>query len=222
MKKLPYKQFVEANKWFINRPQQRKNYQTKISRLSNSVQKDVVEGPAFELLSFEEQNTMMSAASILGKLKRTLDRAKIYAVWTENHNDYELVKEFTHIYRKLIIEKLSIDEKSLESLLEATLLFLYLKNLNIVEAESYVSKIENRMRTGRYNQTPTELSKYIQDKYEYEINQFAYTFYNKTTDTVDFERLEERLNITMSNKKDLLKVYVTFFDKFSEYLVTLG
>jgi hypothetical protein len=218
MKKQPYEKFVENNKWFRERPHERKNFQTKITRVANSIQNDVVQGPAFELLSSDEQELIREVSQILERLKDNIQYANKHVAWLEESSKYRVVTVHREKYRKLIREKLSIDEKTTDGLLRATVLILYLHNTEVTDSVKYVMLLESRIRSGKYNRSPEELSNYIHDRYIYEIDQFAYKAYDKELKELDYELLQNRLEISDMKKTDLLKLYASFFSKVSKYI----
>jgi hypothetical protein len=218
MKKQSYKKFVENNEWYRDRPYERKNFQTKITRVANSVQNDVVQGPAFELLNSDEQDLIREASQILERLKENIQYANKHVAWLENSNKYQVVTVHRKEYRELIRKELLIDEKTDIGLLKATVLILYLDNFDILDAEKYVAFIERRMRPGKYNRPPHELSKYIYDRYIYELDQLAYQAYNNNQNELDYGLLRKRLVISDVKKTDSLKLYESFFSRVSRYI----
>jgi hypothetical protein len=218
MKKQSYKEFVENNKWFRERPYERKNFQTKISRVANSVQNDVVQGPAFELLSSDEQDLIRKASHILERLKENVQYANKHVAWLEESTKYQVVTVHRKKYRELIRKELLIDEKTENGLLRATVLIVYLNKFDISDSEKYVALIESRMRPGKYNRPPDELSKYIHNRYIYELDQLAYKAYDTNHNELDYELLRKRLVIPDIKKTDSLKLYESFFSRVSNYI----
>lgn len=218
MKKQSYKAFVESNKWFKERPSERKNFQAKISRVANSVQNDVIQGPAFHLLDNDEQNLITEASHVLQKLKEKIQHAKKHVTWLDEGNEYRVVTVHREKYRQLIHEKLLIDKQTYDGLLKATVLILYLNSFDNTDSVKYVMLLEVRMRPGKYNRSPEEMAKYIHDRYVYEIDQFAYKAYDKELDELDYELLHKRLVISDITKTDVLKLYESFFTKVSRYI----
>ncbi|KKN61400.1 hypothetical protein LCGC14_0522120 [marine sediment metagenome] len=218
MKKQSYKEFVENNKWFRERPHDRKNFQTKISRVANSIQCDVVQGPAFDLLNSDEQNLIREASKVLKELKEKIQHANKHVAWLEESSKYRVVTVHREKYRQLISEQLLIDEETYDGLLKATVLILHLNSFDSTDSVKYVMLLEARMRPGKYNRSPEELANYIHDRYIYEIDQFAYKAYDKELDELDYELLHKRLVISDITKTDVLKLYESFFTKISRYI----
>jgi hypothetical protein len=218
VKKQSYKAFVESNKWFKEPPSERKSFQAKISRVANSVQNDVIQGPAFQLLDNDEQNLIREASHVLQKLKENIQYANKHVTWLDESSKYRVVTVHREKYRQLISEQLLIDEKTYDGLLKATVLILYLKNFDISDSVKYVMLLEARMRPGNYNRSPGELANYIYDRYFYEIDQFAYKAYDKERNELDYELLHKRLVIPEITKTDVLKLYESFFTKVSKYI----
>lgn len=216
MKKLTYIQFVEASRWFRDFPKDRTSYLSKISRLTNSIQKDVVEGPSSALLTFEEQNTIKDAVSILSKLRVTLENAKSYAIRTKKHREYEVAKVYRHEYRKLIRERLSLNEANVVDVFRTSLLVIYSITSNVLDVERYVRFIE--VQIAKNETSPDDIAKYIIYRYAEELDKFAYKFYSSSTEQIDYGQFIKSFDDTYQFKDLILKPYAIFFSKLSEVL----
>lgn len=218
MKKQPYKEFIELNRWFRENSNKRKNFISKISRLANSIQKDVVQGPAQTLLSLDEQMTLKKASEILTNLKLTIDDAKKHVIYVNKYFEYQIVTIHRHKYKKMISERIPIDKDNLIDVCKATMVMIYFRTLNILSVESYVMRIE--MRTTRGQVTPEELSNLLISKYIEETDRLAYKFYNKDSESIHYDELMQAINTAEQEKNDILKPYRGFFIKLSEALAS--
>ena len=218
MKKQPYMEFVESNSWFRESPRKRKSYISKVSRLANSIQKDVDQGPAQMLLTPEEQRTIRSASEVLKKIKLTLEDAKYHAIHVNEYREYEVVKVHRHKYTKLIDERLPIDKENFVDVCKATMVMIYFKTLNILFVERYVMLIERRITRGQH--TPEELVNLLIFKYTEERDRLAYKFYSKDKESVYYDELIQTIDIPDQETDEVLKPYLSFFTKLSDALTS--
>ena len=216
MKEQTYKQFVESNRWFRERPDERKSYISKVSRLANSIQKDIAEGAAMSLLTFDEQNVILEAAGILRRIKMSLDYAKDHVRVRNKQCEYQVVVVHRHQYISLINERLSIDEENLVDVCLATMVIKYIRASNIIAAERYARLIEVCIH--KKKSTTEELAKLIIEKYLEERDQLAYKFYCGNTETINYEKVKKSLETFGQKQDDVVKLYSTFFTKLAEAL----
>ena len=189
MKKDPHEKFLEENWWFLTQPKARKKFQTKISRVANSIQEVIVETSLISLLTNDERKAMVKAASILSELKNTIEHAKESAVrhqqrWTIKEK--LLKREATALLKNAVV----FDEAKLTDLVEIT--FAMKSIVKYEDPEQYISCVK-RLMDGNYSVDGMGLFKYVKIEYIKTVDVFVSGFYQQYAEKLETESAKIKL-----------------------------